>query len=261
MYRIVYDGWLSLAPLSKVPKYVLDVGTGTGLWAYDFAEQNPSSYVIGADLSAIQPTNRNIPNCEFVKADMEDDWVFVKPNPDHQGCLRRGYCEHEIAFDYVHIRLMFSCFDNPKRVIQQAFDNLPSGGWIEFQETSCDLFQGNPDFYGDAFIRWGMGCVKGAAAAGRDITLVHLYKQWLEEIGFVDVRERRFIVPCGEWPSDPKLKLIGMYALQNMLEGVRGMGYKMLKLGGMTTEETEALIRQCIVELQDPQSHSYWYSA
>ncbi|KAH8681676.1 S-adenosyl-L-methionine-dependent methyltransferase [Xylariales sp. PMI_506] len=276
LFRILYDGWLSLAPLSKAPTYVLDIGTGTGLWAFEFgklsdphsiprliqraAEQNPSSHVIGVDLSAIQPTNRSIPNCEFVKADIEDEWIFSQPNPDHQKCAETGHCEHKIMFDYIHLRLMFSCFEDPRTVMKCAFDNMTSGGWIEFQETSFDVYQGNPSFYGDAFQRWAAGCLKGAAAVGRDLSWIYKYKQWLEEIGFVDVTERKFLLTCGEWPTDSKLKLVGRYCLQDMLEGIRGIGYKMLRLAGMTTEEVETLINQCASELKHPQSQTYWYS-
>ncbi|KAH8674162.1 S-adenosyl-L-methionine-dependent methyltransferase [Xylariales sp. PMI_506] len=257
MFRLLYDGWLSLVPMSKAPRYVLDIGTGTGLWAFEFAEQNPSSYVIGADLSAIQPTNRNITNCEFVKTDIEDDWIFLQPNPDHQECEEAGSCEHKIYFDYIHLRLMFSCFDDPRKIMKRIYDNLAPGGWVEFQEFLFQLFQATPSFHVDALPRWWDGCLQGARTVGRDLRGVLKYKQWLEEIGFVDVTERRFILPYGEWPSDPKLKLVGRYCLQDTLEGIRGIGFKMLRLAGMTAEEIETLIKQCHTELQDPRNSCY----
>lgn len=40
---------------SKVGR-VLDVGTGTGIWAVDFGDEHPESQVIGVDLSPIQPS-------------------------------------------------------------------------------------------------------------------------------------------------------------------------------------------------------------
>ncbi|WEW60687.1 hypothetical protein PRK78_006174 [Emydomyces testavorans] len=49
-------GKLGLAPISKNVQNVLDVGTGTGIWALDFADEFPSAEVIGTDLSPIQPS-------------------------------------------------------------------------------------------------------------------------------------------------------------------------------------------------------------
>ena len=34
---------------------IVDVGTGTGIWAMDFADAHPESQVLGIDLSPIQP--------------------------------------------------------------------------------------------------------------------------------------------------------------------------------------------------------------
>lgn len=48
------DGKLHLAPLES-PRKVLDVGAGTGIWAIEFADQFPSTEVIGTDLSPTQP--------------------------------------------------------------------------------------------------------------------------------------------------------------------------------------------------------------
>jgi ubiquinone/menaquinone biosynthesis C-methylase UbiE len=74
--------------------------------------------VIGTDLSPIQPQGRNITNCEFIVEDSEKDWVF--PN---------------IKFDYVHFRMTFTCFDDPRKVLYLAYENLNPGGWIEYQDS------------------------------------------------------------------------------------------------------------------------------
>ncbi|KAL8734682.1 MAG: hypothetical protein Q9166_001338 [cf. Caloplaca sp. 2 TL-2023] len=52
---LLAGGNLHLAPLSN-PKRILDIGTGTGIWAIEMAEQHPDSQVIGIDLSPVQPT-------------------------------------------------------------------------------------------------------------------------------------------------------------------------------------------------------------
>ncbi|RKK74578.1 hypothetical protein BFJ71_g17250 [Fusarium oxysporum] len=54
-----FDNKLGLAPPnlpgSNVER-VLDVGTGTGIWAIGFADDHPEAKVLGIDLSPIQPS-------------------------------------------------------------------------------------------------------------------------------------------------------------------------------------------------------------
>jgi SAM-dependent methyltransferase len=84
------------------------------------AHLHPESNVIGTDLSAIQPTP-TVPNCQFIKDDSEEEWLF-----------------NGIQFDYVHLRLVYTCFNDHKRVIKHAFDNLKPGGWIEYQDSTME---------------------------------------------------------------------------------------------------------------------------
>lgn len=43
IYRLLIGGELFLAPIGKNPQRVLDLGTGTGIWAMDFAESDSSA--------------------------------------------------------------------------------------------------------------------------------------------------------------------------------------------------------------------------
>lgn len=82
------DGDLAWAPIREPELLnVLDIGTGTGAWAIEFAEMHPDVRVFGTDISIIQPLYVP-PNCQFVREDSEEEWVFTFP------------------FDYIHLRMM-----------------------------------------------------------------------------------------------------------------------------------------------------------
>jgi len=82
---------------------VLDIGTGTGIWAIDFADEHPSTAVLGTDLSPIQPSLVP-PNCRFEVEDATDEWVYP---PD--------------CFDFVHIRSLFGSIEDWPALYQQAY--------------------------------------------------------------------------------------------------------------------------------------------
>jgi 2-polyprenyl-3-methyl-5-hydroxy-6-metoxy-1,4-benzoquinol methylase len=50
LMRLVWDGNLHEAPL-KEPLRILDIGTGTGIWAIDMADKFPNAEVIGTDIT------------------------------------------------------------------------------------------------------------------------------------------------------------------------------------------------------------------
>lgn len=158
---MLLNGKLSWVPFAKPPTRVLDVATGTGIWAIQFAEQNPQAAVVGSDISMIQPEHTP-PNCEFVQEDSEEPWVHPK---DH--------------FDYIHLRLVCGCFDHPRTVIQYAYESLAPGGWIEFHDTTARVLGADGTTIQKT---WELG-IKGAAAMGRDIIRSPYYAQWLREAG------------------------------------------------------------------------------
>ena len=60
IYRLVLGGKLYPAPIGDNPQRVLDLGTGTGIWATDFAEQ-VSIYGCFFSLASYKPLTFWIP--------------------------------------------------------------------------------------------------------------------------------------------------------------------------------------------------------
>jgi hypothetical protein len=53
----VLDGKLYLAPISKTPQRVLDLGTGTGIWAIDFGNSSTKRFRLGERLTKLRYNN------------------------------------------------------------------------------------------------------------------------------------------------------------------------------------------------------------
>ncbi len=203
---------------------VLDIATGTGIWAIEFAEQFPAAVVIGTDLSPIQPEYVP-PNLSFEVDDAEDPWVF----------------SHK--FDYIHGRMLVTCFQSHLAVFRSAFEFLRPGGYIELQDASFPFLGADEKWNGSAFQHWWGLLMDGAKAMGKDWTRVPRYKSYLEEIGFVDVVERRFNCPIGPWAKGSKNKALGVWGRANMLQGLGALSMAILTKGlGMTVAEIELLL-------------------
>lgn len=175
IFLLILGGKLYDAPVRPSSlKRVLDIGTGTGIWAIDFADENPGVDVIGTDLSPIQPTWVP-PNAKFYIDDAESDWV---------------YSDSE-SFDFIHCRTMSGSITDWDRLIQQSYTHLSPGGWLEFQEpiALCESDDGTLEKAED-MVRWQELCNDAAAGFKKDIRVGDTLKARMQAAGFVDVQEK-----------------------------------------------------------------------
>ncbi|KAH8645412.1 S-adenosyl-L-methionine-dependent methyltransferase [Xylariales sp. PMI_506] len=236
MLTYLWDGRLALAQLPRAPRLVLDIATGTGIWALEFARANPTSFVVGTDLSKIQPVP-DVPNCLFERMDCEDDWMW------------------SYKYDYIHARMITLAIRNPKRLIRQAFEYLNPGGWLEINDAVADLVseegsEADERVETSKLKQWWTFLSTGAYLNGVDTNKVLKYEQWFVEAGFTDVKVEKFKVPSTPWPKDPKAKRVGQWMHANYLSGLRGVGFKMLRLAGMSPTGIEEFIEAVRNELQ-----------
>ena len=70
IFNLTFEAKLQLAPINEQKLHnVLDMGTGTGIWAIDFAKLHPDAKVIGSDTSALERPESflrdDLPNLKF----------------------------------------------------------------------------------------------------------------------------------------------------------------------------------------------------
>jgi hypothetical protein len=134
-------------------------------------------------------------------------------------------------------------------VIQKAFSFLEPGGYLEFQDPVMPMSYDVPPPDDCAFVRWNELSMHASSVGGRPWDNVSKYARWMEEVGFVDVEERRFFLPTGPWPDDPREKELGQYQLQNWLAAMEGMSIRNLGRIGWSAEDCRVLVASCKKEL------------
>ena len=239
VFNLRLGGKLWLAPLEN-PQSVLDVGTGTGIWAIDFAVKYPSARVLGTDLSPIQPEYVP-PNCRFEIDDSEDEWLYSE------------------TFDYVHLRMMFHCFKDHLGVMRSAFEHMRPGGYMEWQEWLGVLQSTDDSIRGTALEKWSRLYVEAGARLGRDMLAPKKYKQWMIDAGFVDVVEQRLAVPGNPWAKGRDNKRMGLLQMTNFLDGLHAATMTLFTKGlGWTADDVEVFLVEMRKAIRDPSIHFYW---
>ncbi|KAE9986155.1 hypothetical protein EG328_006418 [Venturia inaequalis] len=240
LFLMTTDYKLHLAPIKERPEWVLDIGTGTGIWAIDFAAEYPDTEIIGVDLSPSQPDF--VPtNCRFEIDDVEEEWTWGQ------------------KFDYIHARMMTASFSDYPKFFRQAFDHLQPGAFLEMQD------QGFPPQCQDGTLKrdsalsiWADKIVSALGMFGKELASPK-YKQYMLDAGFVDVVEVQYIWPQNTWPKDKKLKELGRWHLANALDGLEGFSMALCtRAHGMTTDEVQLLMMDVRKDMKDKSIHAYW---
>jgi hypothetical protein len=47
-------------------------------------------------------------------------------------------------------------------------------------------------------------------------------KKWMEEVGYINVIEKKYKLPIGRWPADPRMKELGMWFRAYFEDGMEG---------------------------------------
>ncbi|KAF6808582.1 methyltransferase domain-containing protein [Colletotrichum sojae] len=242
-FLLSLHGKLGLAPPNdedfKVER-VLDVGTGTGIWAIDFGELHPEAEILGMDLSP--PMAQPPPNVRFEVDDIEEPWLYSRP------------------FDYIHCRMMTSSLSDWRQFIQRSYDNLTPGGYLELQEIDlmpkCDDGTLKPDA---AMVRCFALLGEAANIVGRPFQDIPGLADIMREIGFVDIHIKTVKWPSNTWPKDNHHKLLGAWSNENFLRGIEAWTLAPLTRAlGWKRAEVDVFLIDVRNEIKDRSIHAWW---
>ncbi|CCE27614.1 uncharacterized protein CPUR_01088 [Claviceps purpurea 20.1] len=238
---ILLNDQLFLAPLEKDKIHrVLDVGTGSGIWAIEFADQFPNASVIGTDLSPCQP-QWVPPNLCFEIDDATLEWTW---NANH--------------FDFIHMRYIVGGIQDWSALLKEAYRCCAPGGWVESVEYE-------PEFRSDdgttelepVLASHGELFRKAGKALDRPLFVEEIQPQAFAEAGFIERRVARYKVPIGPWAKDRKFAQVGRIfreALENDYQGYTQMLWQSVQ---KPEDEYYVWLAAMRKAMRNPKVHSY----
>jgi ubiquinone/menaquinone biosynthesis C-methylase UbiE len=189
-----------VAPIKQTISSILDVGVGSGRWAYEMALAFPHAQVIGFDLErpAIHEQLEALPNYQFV-----------------QGNIFAGLPFDDDSIDFIHQRFMSLAIPIKQWpfVINELLRVAQPGGYIELVEGGYAFERMGPTL--QQLIYWWEVASK---KVGIDITIASQIYTLLEKAGLHNVIHESFRVPVGSWGGKS-----GASLQTNILSGLPGI--------------------------------------
>lgn len=246
-YTLLLRDRLFVAPIAESRfdhgnSRVLDLGTGTGIWAIDMADKYPKTEVLGVDIAATQPAFVP-PNCVFEIDDVEDEWPY---RPAH--------------FDFIHGRDLMTAIRDWPRLMAQAYTHLKPGGWIQLASTipgalsDDDSIPENSGYLESARLYFEI-----AEKMGAPLDAPRSWSAQMKEAGFTNVEDEIYKLPMGTWPRSKRLRTVGKLEQIMILDG----GFEAYMLRGYTqvlggkAEDLQIILALAKREVRDPAIHTY----
>lgn len=181
------------------------------------------------------------PNCRFIVDDFEDQWIWSS------------------KFDLVHGRMLLTSFRDGKRLMQQAYDSLKPGGWLELQDILMPITSDDGTMEGTSWEYWQTLFFEAMRKIGREPEDVGKYDEWMREVGFQGVTRRSYLWPQNPWPKDKALKELGAWNLINTLDGLEAFTMRpFMQVLGMSFEEVQVILAKARQDVKNRHIHAYW---
>ncbi|OHE97443.1 methyltransferase domain-containing protein [Colletotrichum orchidophilum] len=225
--------------------HVLDLGTGTGIWAIDVGDKlyksaDNQGHVLGLDLSLIQP--KLIPTCvRFERADVEAPLSVP-----------------EQTFDLVHIQMMLGSIRDWPDLYRKSFRHIRPGGYIEQVEIEWIPRSDDNSLATDSPLAvWGNTLRHAMQTYRQPIDILDTTKE-LRAAGFTDITEKMIRLPTNPWSQDPFEQELGRWfnlGLTHCLEGLTLAPF--IQVEGWPRQEVDRLVEDLKKDICRLNVHAY----
>ncbi|EJU02840.1 S-adenosyl-L-methionine-dependent methyltransferase [Dacryopinax primogenitus] len=251
IFRILNDGNY-LGPVREVlegpGKAVLDLGTGTGVWAVEVASEFPAAQVVGVDLSPIQYLRPLPENCRF---EVDD--------------VNLGMAHFHNQFDVVHARHICSGIRDYARFAYDIANVLRPGGLALFFEAEYYVFDSNkkpmgirhPDPTGrqtehkdpPGLARFAAAFVGAVSRRGGNINVGARMPDYCKQSGgFSEIVYQDVWIPATPWMHARRLRMVG-HLIREDLRSFLHAGRPILLADGLSEVAVGDLINQSMTDL------------
>jgi SAM-dependent methyltransferase len=219
-----------IAPVSA-PGRILDVGAGTGQWAYDICSEFLDATVVGFDM---EPPKPNRPG----------NFRLVTGN------LLHGLPFGDDTFDFVHQRLMIPAIPvaNWRDVMQDLLRVTRPGGFIELVEVGDQMEPTGPASKRLRELWNGLAASFGLDSNG---AVIGSLDSSLREHGAVDVARRDVALPVGDWGDR-----IGSLMASDMRALFTRLCKTLEARLGLPAHECDELLRRALNECEELRSRA-----
>ncbi|KAI6961367.1 hypothetical protein KC355_g12593, partial [Hortaea werneckii] len=129
--------------------------------------------------------------------------------------------QYHSKFDYIHIRSMGGSISDWPRLMQQAYDNLRPGGWIEVTDFEAWATTDDNSLPADsAYAEFQERLSEAATQFGKVMNISPQFKSFVQNAGFQSVVEQQFKAPLAPWPKDRRYRNLGRYMNVQMLDAI-----------------------------------------
>ena len=120
---------------------------------------------------------------------------------------------------------------------------MPLGGWIEHVDVEMDMRCDHGSLPADSLLaKWREEMGSITEKSGNTILVTDLMRQGIENAGFVNIHEKKFKFPLGDWPRHPIYQEAGEMNKVHFKEGLEGWGMWLLTSIGRSHEEVTTFV-------------------